>query len=187
MEVKTIGVIGAGTMGCGIAYAAACGGYRTVLEDFSSTTLEDSVAYIRQTLEESVAHGKVTPEQGRSALENLATARRVEDACREADLLIEASAEEMEVKLEIFTIFDKFAKPDAILASNTSSFLISDLAAMTFRAENCVGMHFSPVPNIKLLEIVRTLETSEATVQACAVAGRRMGREVAVVHEPARR
>ncbi len=127
MEVKTIGVIGAGTMGRGIAYAAACGGYRTVLEDFSPTTLEDGVAYIQQTLEESVTRGKVTPEQRISALGNLATARRVEDACREADLLIEAAPEEIEVKLEIFTIFDKFAKPDAILASNTSSFLISDL------------------------------------------------------------
>ena len=184
MEVKTIGVIGAGTMGRGIAYAAAYGGYRTILEDVSPEMLEQGIAYIRQNLEEGVARGKVTEEQRNIALANLTTSRSVEDLCREADLLIEAVPEEMEVKLEIFTIFDKFALPAAILASNTSSLSITELAAITFRAENCIGMHFfNPVPKMKLLEIVRALETSEATVEACAEVGRRMGKEVVVIRE----
>jgi 3-hydroxybutyryl-CoA dehydrogenase len=131
-----------------------------------------------------VARGKVTAEQQKVALDNLTTSRSVEDVCRETDLLIEAVPEEMEVKLEIFTIFDKFARPGAILASNTSSLSITELAAITFRAENCIGMHFfNPVPKMKLLEIVRALETSEATVQACAEVGRRMGKEVVVIRE----
>jgi 3-hydroxybutyryl-CoA dehydrogenase len=184
MEVKTIGVIGAGTMGRGIAYAAAYGGYRTILEDVSPEMLEQGIAYIRQNLEEGVARGKVTEEQRNIALANLTTSRSVEDLCREADLLIEAVPEEMEVKLEIFTIFDKFALPAAILASNTSSLSITELAAITFRAQNCIGMHFfNPVPKMKLLEIVRALETSEATVEACAEVGRRMGKEVVVIRE----
>jgi 3-hydroxybutyryl-CoA dehydrogenase len=184
MEVKTIGVIGAGTMGRGIAYAAAYGGYRTILEDVSPEMLEQGIDYIRQNLEEGVARGKVTEEQRNIALANLTTSRSVEDLCREADLLIEAVPEEMEVKLEIFTIFDKFALPAAILASNTSSLSITELAAITFRAQNCIGMHFfNPVPKMKLLEIVRALETSEATVEACAEVGRRMGKEVVVIRE----
>ena len=171
-------------MGRGIAYAAAFGGYRTVLEDVSPEMLEQGSAYISQALEEGVARGKVTPEQKTKALANLTTSRSVEDLCREADLLIEAVPEEMEVKLEIFTIFDKFAKPDAIMASNTSSLSITEMASITFRPENCIGMHFfNPVPKMKLLEIVRALETSEATLRACVEAGRRMGKEVVVIRE----
>ena len=184
MEVKTIGVIGAGTMGRGIAYAAAFGGYRTVLEDVSPEMLAQGLAYIRQTLDEGVTRGKVTPEQKATALANLTTSSSVEDVCRETDLLIEAVPEEMEVKLEIFMIFDKFARPGALLASNTSSLSVTELAAITFRASDCVGMHFfNPVPKMKLLEIVRGLETSEATVQACAAVGRRMGKEVVVIRD----
>jgi len=184
MEIRTIGVIGAGTMGRGIAYAAALGGYRTVLEDVSPTMLEEGVAYIRETLEEGVARGKVTSEQRERSLANLSTAHSVEDTCRLADLLIEAVPEEMELKLEIFTIFDKFGLPGAIFASNTSSLSITEMAAITFRAENCVGMHFfNPVPKMKLVEVVRGLETSDETVAACAELGRRMGKEVVVVRE----
>ncbi|MGB6844272.1 MAG: 3-hydroxyacyl-CoA dehydrogenase NAD-binding domain-containing protein [Candidatus Acidiferrales bacterium] len=184
MEVKTIAVIGAGAMGRGIAYAAALAGYRTVLEDVLQERVEDGVAYIRASLNDGVARGKVTPEQKERALAGLTTSNSVEDVCREADLLIEAVPEEMEVKLEIFTIFDKFAKPHAILASNTSSLSITEMAAITFRAQDCIGRHFfNPVPKMKLLEIVRALETSEATVETCAEVGRRMGKEVVVVRE----
>jgi 3-hydroxybutyryl-CoA dehydrogenase len=184
MEIKTIGVIGAGAMGRGIAYAASLGGYRTVLEDVSPEMREQGLSYISQTLEDEVSRGKLTLQQKEKALANLSTSRSVEDVCREADLLIEAVPEEMEVKLEIFTIFDKFAKPGAILASNTSSLSITEMASITFRAEDCIGMHFfDPVPEMKLLEIVRALETSEATLQTCVEVGRRMGKEVVVIRE----
>lgn len=184
MDVKTIAVIGAGMRGRGIAYAAALGGFRTVLEDISPAMRDEATAYIRETLEEGVARGDVAPEQKEIALANFSTARCVEGASRQGDLLIEAVAEEMEVKLEIFTIFDKFAKPDAILASTAASLSITEIAAITFRTENCIGMRFSdPVPKMKLLEIVRALETSDATMAACTEVGRRMGKEVVVVRE----
>ncbi len=184
MDVKTIAVIGAGTMGRGIVYAAVYGGYRTILEDISGAMLEQGLAYIRQALEDGVARGKLTPQQAEQALGNLRTARAVEDACREADLVIEAVPEEMELKLEIFTLLDKFAKPGAIFASNTSSLSVTEMAAITFRPEKCVGMHFfNPVPKMKLLEIVRALETSEDTLATCREVGRRMGKEIVVVRE----
>jgi 3-hydroxybutyryl-CoA dehydrogenase len=182
--IETIAVIGAGTMGRGIAYASALGGYRTILEDVSEQMLEKGAAYIRAAFDEGVARGKVTPEARDKALAQISTATRVEDACRTADLVIEAIPEEMESKLEIFTILDKFAKPGAIFASNTSSLSISDMAEITFRQENCIGMHFfNPVPKMKLLEIVRTPQTSEATLEACREVGVRMGKEVVVVRE----
>ncbi|HXW54436.1 MAG TPA: 3-hydroxyacyl-CoA dehydrogenase NAD-binding domain-containing protein [Candidatus Cybelea sp.] len=184
MDIRTIGVIGAGTMGRGIAYAALVGGYRTILEDVSAEMIAQGVAWIRQSLEDGLSRGKLTPEQHDWASANFETARSAGDVCRQADLLIEAVPEEMEVKLEMFTVFDKFAKPNAILASNTSSLSITEIAAITSRAENCLGMHFfNPVPKMKLLEIVRALETSEETVLACAEVGRRMGKEVVIVRD----
>src|ERR1700678_4200437 len=143
MEVKTIGVIGAGSMLRGTTYPAALGSYRTVLEDVSPEMLDQGLAYIREALDEGVARGKVSPEQMAIALKNLSTSRSVEDVCRESDLLIEAVPEEMEVKLEIFTIFDKFARPHAILASNTSSLSVTELAAITFRAAHRIRIDFS--------------------------------------------
>jgi 3-hydroxybutyryl-CoA dehydrogenase len=181
MDVKTIGVVGAGTMGRGIACASLLAGFRTVLEDVSPAVLKPGVAYILETLDEAFARGKVTHEQRDRALENLSTGRLLEDACRQADLLIEALPEELELQLEIFTIFDKFSTPDAILASTASSLSINELAAITFRTENCVGLRFHhPVPDTKLLEVIRTSDTSDANVAACAEVGRRMGKEVVV-------
>src|SRR5712692_1048770 len=119
MDVNTIAVIGAGTMGRGIAYAAALAGYRTILEDVSEPVLEQGLAYIRRTLEDGVARGKLTPQQKDHALTLLRTARSVDEACRDADLVIEAVPEDMELKVDVFCILDKFAKPGAIFASNT--------------------------------------------------------------------
>jgi 3-hydroxybutyryl-CoA dehydrogenase len=184
MDVKTISVIGAGTMGRGIAYAAAFGGYHTILEDVSNSMLDQGLQYIRTSLDEGVTRGKVTAEQCDRAIAQLGTAHSVEEACREADIVIEAVPEEMEVKLEIFTLLDKFAKPGAIFASNTSSLSITEMAAITFRPEKCVGLHFfNPVPKMKLLEVIRGLETSDDTIATCREVGARMGKEVVVVRE----
>ena len=186
IDIKTIGIVGAGATGQGIAYLAAAGGYRTVLEDVSRARLADSMTWIAETFDRTIALGKLAPDQKNRALANLVTAHSVEEVCREADLVIEAAAEEMEVKLEIFTLFDRFAKPGAILASSTASLSIAELAAITFCAENCVGMHFvPPIVGAGGLEIVRAPATSEATVAACAEVGRRMGKEVVVVRERA--
>ena len=184
MDVKTVAVIGAGTMGRGIAYAAALGGYRTILEDVMPEKLEQGLAWIRQSFDEGVQRGKVEPAACDAALKRIETARSVQDASREADFLIEAVPEEMELKLEIFTLFDKFAKPNAILASNTSSLSIAEMAAMTYRPELCVGMHFfNPVPKMRLIEMVRAPKTADETVATCREVGRRMGKEVVVVKE----
>jgi 3-hydroxybutyryl-CoA dehydrogenase len=184
MEIKTVAIVGAGTMGRGIAYCSALAGYRTILEDVSESMLEQGLEYIRRALDEGISRGKVTEEQKTNSLASIVTARSVQDACREADLIIEAVPEEMEVKLEIFTVLDKLAKPGAIFASNTSSLSITEMAAITFHPQNCIGMHFfNPVQKMKLLEIVRGLETGEETVGACVEAGRRMGKEVVVVRE----
>lgn len=184
MEIKTIAIIGAGTMGRGIAYCSALAGYHTILEDVSDSMLEQGLEYIRRALDEGISRGKVTEEQKTKSLACMATARSVQDACRESDLIIEAVPEEMETKLEIFTVLDKFAKPGAVFASNTSSLSITEMAAITFHPENCTGMHFfNPVQKMKLLEIVRGLETSDAALSACVEVGRRMGKEVVVVRE----
>ncbi len=184
MEVKTIGVIGAGTMGRGIAYAAAVGGYRTILEDVMPETLSKGTAWIRQSLDEGVQRGKLEAAARDAALARIETSSLVEDVCREADFLIEAVPEEMELKLELFTLFDKFAKPNAVLASNTSSLSVAEMAEMTYRPELCVGMHFfNPVPKMKLIEIVKAPKTSEETIALCREVGGRMGKEVVVVKE----
>ena len=108
----------------------------------------------------------------------------VEEAAREADLVIEAVPEEMESKIEIFTLLDKICRPGTILASNTSSLSITEIASVTYRAKKCVGMHFfNPVHKMKLLEVVRALETDDETIAAAADVGRRMGKEVVVIKE----
>lgn len=184
MDVRTIGVIGAGTMGRGIAYAAALGGYRTILEDVMPEMLAKATGWIAQTFEEGAKRGKVAPEDAAAAAHRIATVSSVEDACRESDFLIEAVPEEMELKLELYTLFDKFAKPNAVLASNTSSLSITEMAEMTYRPELCVGMHFfNPVPKMRLIEIVRAPKTSDETIAACREVGARMGKEVVVVKE----
>ena len=183
-EIKTIAVIGAGTMGRGIAYAAAFGGYITVLEDISPQMLEESMRWITKSFEEGVARGNVDAKIRDRALLLITTANSVQDAIRDADLIIEAVPEEMEMKMELFTIFDKFAKPHAIFASNTSSLSISDMSDLTVSRERCIGMHFfNPVPKMKLIELVKTPLTSQDTVHACTEVGRQMGKEVVLVHE----
>jgi 3-hydroxybutyryl-CoA dehydrogenase len=184
MEIKTIGVIGAGTMGRGIAYAAALGGYRTILEDVMPETLAKGIVWIKEAFAEGVKRGKVNTADVESAIARIETASSVEDACREADFLIEAVPEEMELKLELYTLFDKFAKPRAVLASNTSSLSVAEMAEMTYRPELCVGMHFfNPVPKMRLIEVVRAPKTSDETITACREVGARMGKEVVVVKE----
>jgi 3-hydroxybutyryl-CoA dehydrogenase len=184
MEITTIAVIGAGTMGRGIAYAAALGGYNTILEDVSDSVLAKAQTWIRDSFDEGVKRGKVAGAARDAALARLATSRIVADAIRDAELIIEAVPEELKTKLELFTIFDKFAKPNAIFASNTSSLSISDFTGTVIARDRCIGMHFfNPVPKMQLVEIVRTSPTSDETVAACCEVARRMGKETVIVNE----
>ena len=183
-QVKTIAVIGAGTMGRGIAHAAALGGYRTILEDLVPAALRKAETEIRANLDKAVELGKVTAPDADSAFSRIEFAGSVEDAAREADLVIEAVPEELESKIEIFTLLDKICRPATILASNTSSLSITEVASVTYRAKKCVGMHFfNPVHKMKLLEVVRALETDEDTLATAAEIGKRMGKEVVVIKE----
>ena len=183
-QVKTVAVIGAGIMGRGIAHAAALGGYQTVLEDLLPTALRKAEGEIRANLDRAVELGKVTAPDADAAFGRLRYAGSVEEAAREADLVIEAVPEEMESKIEIFTLLDKICRPSTIIASNTSSLSITEIASVTYRAKKCVGMHFfNPVHKMKLLEVVRALETDEDTLAAAMDVGKRMGKEVVVIKE----
>ena len=183
-EVRTIAVIGAGIMGRGIAHAAALGGYRTILEDILPASLRKAESEIRANLDKAVELGKVGRADADAALGRIEFASSVEEAARAADLVIEAVPEELESKIEIFTLLDKICRPGAILASNTSSLSVTEIASVTYRAPKCLGMHFfNPVHKMKLLEIVRALETDEETLAAAVEVGRRMGKEVVVIKE----
>jgi 3-hydroxybutyryl-CoA dehydrogenase len=183
-EIGTVAVIGAGTMGRGIAHVAALGGYRTVLEDVLPAALRRAQDAIRENLDKAVELKKVSPDDANAALGRLEYAGSVEEAAREADLVIEAVPEEMESKIEIFTLLDKVCRPGTILASNTSSLSVTEIASVTYRPKKCVGMHFfNPVHKMKLLEVVRALETDEETIAAVADVSRRMGKEVVVIRE----
>src|SRR5205085_6286415 len=169
-------------MGRGIAHVAALGGYRTVLEDLLPAALRKAEGEIRANLDKAVELKKVSADDADAALGRLEYAGSVEQAAREADLVIEAVPEETESKIEIFTLLDKVCRPGTILASNTSSLSITEIASVTYRAPKCLGMHFfNPVHKMKLLEIVRALETSAETIAAAVEVGRRMGKEVVVI------
>jgi len=183
-EVQAIAVIGAGIMGRGIAHAAALGGYRTILEDLLPGALRKAETEIRANLDKAVELNKVTAADADAAFKRLEYANSVEHAAREADLVIEAVPEEMESKIEIFTLLDKICRPTTILASNTSSLSVTEIASVTYRAKKCIGMHFfNPVHKMKLLEIVRALETDEGTILTAVEVGKRMGKEVVVIRE----
>ncbi len=183
-EVRTVAVIGAGIMGRGIAHAAALGGYRTILEDLLPNALRKAETEIRTNLDKAVELGKVNAADADAAFSRVEYAGSVDEAAREADLVIEAVPEEMESKIEIFTMLDKICRPTTILASNTSSLSVTEIASVTYRAKKCVGMHFfNPVHKMKLLEIVRGLETDGDTLAAVVGVGKRMRKEVVVIRE----
>jgi 3-hydroxybutyryl-CoA dehydrogenase len=185
-EVRTVAVIGAGIMGRGIAHAAALGGYRTVLEDLLPNALRKAETEIRAHLDQAVALGKVDASDADAVFSRLEYADSVDVAAREADLVIEAVPDEMESKLEIFIMLDKFCRPGTILASNTSALSVTEIASATYRAKKCAGMRFlNPVHQMKVLEIVRALETDDETLAAVVDVGKRMGKDVVVIKESA--
>ena len=183
-EINTVAVIGAGIMGRGIAHAAATGGYRTILEDILPASLRRAESEIRGNFDKAVELGKLEKAAAEAAYSRIETVSSVEDAAREADLVIEAVPEEMESKTEIFTLLDKICRPGTILASNTSSLSVTEIAGVTYRANKCLGMHFfNPVHKMKLIEVVRAIETDDETIDAASEVGRRMGKEVVVLKE----
>jgi 3-hydroxybutyryl-CoA dehydrogenase len=185
-QVSTIAVIGAGITGRGIAHVAALAGYRTILEDLLPNALRKADSEIRSNLDKAVELGKVSTSDAEAAFVRLEYAGSVEEAAREADLVIEAVPEEMESKIEIFTLLDKICRPGTILISDTSSLSITEIASVTYRAKKCAGMRFvNPVHKMKVLEVVRAFETDDDTLAIAVDVGRRMGKEVVIIKESA--
>jgi 3-hydroxybutyryl-CoA dehydrogenase len=185
-EVRTVAVIGAGIMGRGIAHAAALGGYRTILEDLLPTALRKAETEFRAHLDKAVELGKVNSADADAAFSRLEYAGSIDEAARQADLVIEAVPQEMESKMEIFIMLDKFCRPGTILASNASSLSITEIASVTYRAQKCVGMRFvNPTYEVKGIEVVRALETDDDTLAAVVEVAKRMSKEVVVIKEAA--
>jgi 3-hydroxybutyryl-CoA dehydrogenase len=185
-EVQTIAVIGAGKLGRGIAQVAALGGYHTILEDLLPNALRRAESELRTQLDEAVKMRRLSADAARTALSRLEFAGSVEDAARAADLVIESVPEELESKIEIFTLLDKICRPGTILASHTTTLSVSEIARVTYRARNCLGMRFStPVDPSGRLEIIRSAETDDQTLAAAVEVGRRMGQKVSVISDSA--
>lgn len=179
-----LAVIGAGIMGRGIAHAAAVAGFATTVQDVAPAALQRARRAIGEILAQGVELGKLEAEERDAALARIAFVEDLAAAVQDADLVIEAVPERMAIKLELFAALDRMAPPDAILATNTSSLSVTEMAAATNRAGRCIGLHFfNPVQKMKLLEIVRGLETEPATVAAAVATARRLNKEPVVIRE----
>lgn len=177
-------VVGSGTMGSGIAYASALGGFETVLNDISTELLRKALAGIGQTCDEAIERGKLDAAGKKAALGRLRLEQDLAEAVEGVDLVIEAVPEDIALKCKIFGRLDKLVHEDTVLATNTSSLSITEIAAATSRPEQVIGMHFfNPVPKMKLIEIIRGLETSERATQIVEEVARGMGKETVLIRE----
>jgi 3-hydroxybutyryl-CoA dehydrogenase len=176
-DITTVGVVGGGLMGSGIAQVAAQAGFTTILREVSDALAGRAHASIEKTLAKGIERGKVTAEERDAALGRLSTTTRVDDL-RECGIVIEAVVEDLEVKNALWKELDGVCPAHTIFASNTSSLTIAAMAAATARADRMVGLHFfNPVPLMKLVEVVRTVTTSEETFRRAYDFARRLGKE----------
>jgi 3-hydroxybutyryl-CoA dehydrogenase len=183
MEIKTVGVLGAGTMGNGIAHVFAKSGYKVILCDVEQRFLDRGLATIQKNLERELSKAKITAEQRDAALKSIhpVTDRQQLAAC---DYIVEAVSEKLEIKTQVFRELDKICRPEVILSSNTSSISITKIAALTQRPEKVIGMHFfNPVPMMKLVEIIRGLATSDATYQTAKTLSENLDKTPVEVHD----
>jgi 3-hydroxybutyryl-CoA dehydrogenase len=186
LPIETVAVIGSGLMGRGIAYASIVGGFRTILHDISEDALERALATIRRDLDEGVARGKLEKGAASAALGRLVPETAFDSLARTADFVIEAVPEDIRLKLETFASLDSLCRQEVVLATNTSALSVTEIAASTKRPARVVGMHFfNPVPKMRLVEIVRALETHEDTLRTTAEVASRMGKETVLVRESA--
>lgn len=175
--MKNITVIGAGTMGNGIAHVFAQTGFNTTIVDISETALEKAIQTITKNLDRMVAKGTITEVQKSDTLKNLSTSTSIEQGAANAELVVEAATENEGLKLKIFTQLDAVCKPETILASNTSSISITKIAAATKRADKVIGMHFmNPVPVMKLVEIIRGYSTTDEVTNTIMELSKQLGK-----------
>lgn len=183
ISITDVGVVGAGTMGHGIAHVAAAAGHRVVLYDVKRELAEKGKSSIAANLAKGVEKGKVTPEDRDAALARISTTEVLADL-RRCQLVIEAAPEKLELKQQLFTELSKICAPDAILASNTSSLSLTEIAAAATNPERVAGMHFfNPVHLMKLLELVRAYQTSDATLETVKAFGEKLGKQTITVKD----
>ena len=176
MEIKHVAVIGAGTMGNGIAQVCATYGYRVTLIDVVPEQLERATTSIKTSVEKLHSKGRLTDEQRQAALANIATATDLA-AAADADFVVEVVVENLEVKQRVFAELDRRTRPEVLLASNTSSISITALGAATRRPDKVIGMHFmNPVPLMKLVEVIRALQTSDETAATVVALAESLGK-----------
>ena len=175
--MKNIAVIGAGTMGNGIAHVFAQSGYQVNLIDISTEALDKALATIEKNLDRMVAKEKITQENKQSTLDNLSKITDLKKGVEAADLVVEAATENMDIKLSIFKDMDQHAPEHCILSTNTSSISITKIAAATNRADRVIGMHFmNPVPIMKLVEVIKGYSTSDKTLDTIMELSRNIGK-----------
>ncbi len=176
MTIKTVGIIGAGTMGNGIAQACAVSGINVVMVDISEAAVVKGIATVAGSLERLLKKEKITPADRDAALARIKGSTSYDDL-KAAELVIEAATENYDLKVKILKQIDAMVPPEVIIASNTSSISITKLAAVTSRAEKFIGMHFfNPVPMMALVEIIRGLQTSDATHEAVQTMAKTLGK-----------
>ena len=182
--MKTIAVIGAGTMGNGIAHTFAQNGFKVNLIDVSDAALKKGIATVTKNLDRQVAKEVLTEAQKNDTLLNIALLTDLKEGVSTADLVVEAASEKLAIKLDIFEKLDNFCKPNTILASNTSSISITQIAAATKRAEQVIGMHFmNPVPVMKLVEIISGYSTSKETLATVTKLAEQLGKTPVPVND----
>ena len=166
MSIKTVGVVGAGTMGNGIVQVCAAAGLEVIMQDIGEAQVERGLNTIASSLDRLIKKEKIGPGDKEATLTNIETTTSLEELA-DVDIVIEAATENEALKLDIFAQLDKLCQPGAILASNTSSISLTKIAGATERADQVIGMHFmNPVPMMALVEVIRALQTSDATYQA---------------------
>ncbi|MBM7840093.1 3-hydroxybutyryl-CoA dehydrogenase [Alkalihalobacillus xiaoxiensis] len=182
--MKRIVVVGSGVMGRGIAYAAAIAGFVTTVTDNQSSALASAEAEINQLVESGIQRGKLSEQVGAYALANVAFTTSLNTAVMDADLIIEAVPEKPQLKQAVFQLLEKVAKSSCIFATNTSTMSPTEIASYGARPAKTIAMHFfNPVHKMRLIEIVRGLETSDETVESVKEVARRMGKETVVINE----
>jgi 3-hydroxybutyryl-CoA dehydrogenase len=175
--MKKVAVIGSGTMGNGIAHVFAQNGFPVSLIDISEEALQKAVGTISKNLDRIIAKGNLTEEQKEQTLQNITTFTSMQEGVQEADLVVEAATENVDLKLKIFRDLNSFTKPEAILASNTSSISITKIAAETDRPDKVIGMHFmNPVPVMKLVEVIRGYATSDEVTKRIMELSKQLGK-----------
>ena len=176
MDAKTIAVIGAGTMGNGIAQVLAAGGLEVVMTDIDDSALQRGVNAVTKSLDRLLSKQKISEGDKKNILGRIKTATKL-DAVADCDVVVEAATENVDLKLRIFADLDRIAKPAAILASNTSSISLTRIAGATKRPAQVIGMHFfNPVPVMQLVELIRALQTSDATFETVKALTRQVGK-----------